>query len=248
MTERQPEGPGELPEGDPTQPGPESREHPGGDPTAPGPGSREPQWLAWAKRIQAIAQAGITYTHNPYDLDRYRTLQALSVEIVARHVDAGSREDLVRLGELFAADSGYPTPKVDVRAFVERDGEVLLVRERADGRWSLPGGWADVGSSPAEMAVREVAEESGYQVRATRLLAVWERARHNPTPSLSSVYKLAIACEITGGRPEAGYETLGVGWFGVDDLPELSLGRITAEQIRRLAVLAANPELPPDLD
>jgi len=214
----------------------------------PAEGSGEPQWLAWAKRIQAIAQAGISYTRSPYDLDRYRTLRALSVEIVARHVDAGSREELLRLGELFASDSGYPTPKVDVRAFVQRDGEVLLVRERTDGRWSLPGGWADVGSSPAEMAVREVAEESGYQVRATRLLAVWERARHHPTPSLSSVYKLAIACEVTGGRPEAGYETLGVGWFPVDALPELSLGRITAAQIRRLAVLAAHPELPPDLD
>jgi ADP-ribose pyrophosphatase YjhB (NUDIX family) len=170
------------------------------------------------------------------------------VEIVARHAEAASGDDLVRLGELFAADTGYPTPKVDVRAFVERDGQVLLVREVADGRWSLPGGWADVGWSPAEMAVREVAEESGYQVRAARLLAVWERARHNPPPSLSAVYKLAVACELTGGEPAPGYETTEVGWFRPDRLPELSLGRITAAQIGRLAVLAAHPELPPDLD
>jgi ADP-ribose pyrophosphatase YjhB (NUDIX family) len=208
----------------------------------------EPPWLDWARRIQAIAQAGISYTRSDYDLDRYRTLRALAVEMVARHADGAAAGDRVRLAELFASDTGYPTPKVDVRAFVARDGEVLLVRERTDGRWSLPGGWADVGSSPAQMAVREVAEESGYQVRATRLLAVWERARHNPTPGLSSVYKLAIACEVTGGRPEPGYETRGVGWFPLDGLPELSLGRITAAQIHRLAVLAAHPELPADLD
>jgi ADP-ribose pyrophosphatase YjhB (NUDIX family) len=222
----------------------------------------EPQWLAWAKRIQAIAQAGLTYSQSSYDQDRYQALRALSVEIMASHVDLADG-DRPRLAELFASDYGYPTPKVDVRAFVVADGKgvrgsssgavapeghILLVRERVDGRWSIPGGWADVGSSPAEMAVRETAEESGYQVEARRLLAVWVKARHNPSPYPADVYKLVVACDLVGGAAAAGSETLDVGWFAPDHLPELSVGRTTTAQIHRLAALRAHPELPPDLD
>jgi ADP-ribose pyrophosphatase YjhB (NUDIX family) len=222
----------------------------------------EPQWLAWAKRIQAIAQAGLTYSESSYDQDRYQALRALSVEIMASHLELADGER-PRLAELFASDYGYPTPKVDVRAFVAADGKgvrgssseavapdghILMVRERADGRWSIPGGWADVGSSPAEMAVRETAEESGYQVKARRLLAVWDKARHNPSPFPADVYKLVVACDLVGGDGTAGSETLEVGWFAPDRLPELSVGRITAAQIHRLAELHAHPELPPDLD
>jgi ADP-ribose pyrophosphatase YjhB (NUDIX family) len=209
--------------------------------------SSEPQWLAWAKRIQAIAQAGLTYSQSSYDQDRYQALRALSVEIMASHMDLADG-DRPRLAELFASDYGYPTPRVDVRAFVVADGRILLVRERVDGRWSIPGGWADVGSSPAEMAVRETAEESGYQVEARRLLAVWVKARHNPSPYPADVYKLVVACDLVGGAAAAGSETLDVGWFAPDHLPELSVGRTTAAQIHRLAELHAHPELPPDLD
>ena len=207
----------------------------------------DPQWLAWAKRIQAIAQAGLTYSESSYDQDRYQALRALSVEIMASHLELADGER-PRLAELFASDYGYPTPKVDVRAFVAADGKILMVRERVDGRWSIPGGWADVGSSPAEMAVRETAEESGYQVKARRLLAVWDKARHNPSPFPADVYKLVVACALVGGDGTAGSETLEVGWFAPDRLPELSVGRITAAQIHRLAELHAHPELPPDLD
>jgi ADP-ribose pyrophosphatase YjhB (NUDIX family) len=207
----------------------------------------EPQWLAWAKRIQAIAQAGLTYSESSYDQDRYQALRALSVEIMASHLELADGER-PRLAELFASDYGYPTPKVDVRAFVAADGKILMVRERVDGRWSIPGGWADVGSSPAEMAGRETAEESGYQVKARRLLAVWDKARHNPSPFPADVYKLVVACDLVGGDGTAGSETLEVGWFAPDRLPELSVGRITAAQIHRLAELHAHPELPPDLD
>jgi len=207
----------------------------------------EPQWLAWAKRIQAIAQAGLTYSQSSYDQDRYQALRALSVEIMASHLELADGER-PRLAELFASDYGYPTPKVDVRAFVAADGKILMVRERVDGRWSIPGGWADVGSSPAEMAVRETAEESGYQVKARRLLAVWDKARHNPSPFPADVYKLVVACDLVGGDGTAGSETLEVGWFAPDRLPELSVGRITAAQIHRLAELHAHPEFPPDLD
>jgi ADP-ribose pyrophosphatase YjhB (NUDIX family) len=210
--------------------------------------SQQPDWLGWVARLQAIAQAGLELTDGVYDRERYAALRALATEIAAAHLELSSPAERLALEELLAGDGGYPTPKVDVRALVRRDRELLLVRERADGRWSLPGGWADVGWAPAAMAEREVAEESGYQVRARRLLALWDRARHNPGPFPHAVYKVAIACDLVGGSPRPSVETLEVGWFAPDALPELSTGRITAAQIARLLELDERPELPPDLD
>jgi ADP-ribose pyrophosphatase YjhB (NUDIX family) len=205
-------------------------------------------WLGWVARLQAIAQAGLELSDGPYDRERYLALRALATEIAAAHLELGSPAERRRLEELLAGDGGYPTPKVDVRALVRRGREVLLVRERVDGRWSLPGGWADVGWAPAAMVEREVAEESGFQVRARRLLALWDRARHNSNPSLHSVYKVAVACDLLGGSARPSVETLDAGWFDPDALPELSTDRITAAQIARLIELDDHPELPPDLD
>ena len=205
-------------------------------------------WLGWVERLQAIAQAGLELSDGPYDRERYLALRALATEIAAAHLELGSPAERRRLDELLTGDGGYPTPKVDVRALVRRGREVLLVRERVDGRWSLPGGWADVGWAPAAMVEREVAEESGFQVRARRLLALWDRARHNSNPSLHSVYKVAVACDLLGGTARPSVETLDVGWFDADALPELSTDRITAAQIARLIELDDHPELPPDLD
>jgi ADP-ribose pyrophosphatase YjhB (NUDIX family) len=208
----------------------------------------QPDWPGWVARLQAIAQAGLELTDGPFDRERYRALRDLATEIAAAHLELPSPAERRRLEELLAGDGGYPTPKVDVRALVRRDGEVLLVRERVDGRWSLPGGWADVGWSPAAMVEREVAEESGFQVRARRLLALWDRARHNARPALHSVYKVAVACDLLGGAARPSIETLDAGWFPPDALPELSTERITAAQIARLIELDDHPELPPDLD
>ncbi len=207
----------------------------------------EPAWLAWAKRLLAIAQAGLAYSDNPYDRDRYLAVRSVATDMLAAHVDLGRPDARLPAEELFA-ETGYPTPKVDVRAYVEHEDKVLLVQERIDGNWSLPGGWADIGSSPAEMAVREVAEESGYQVVAERLLALWDRRRHDHPLSHQGVYKIAVACRLVGGQPASGSETLAVGWFAPGDPPPLSTNRITAGQIRRLAELHRHPELPPDLD
>jgi ADP-ribose pyrophosphatase YjhB (NUDIX family) len=210
--------------------------------------SQQRDWLGWVARLQAIAQAGLELSDGPYDRERYLALRALATEIAAAHLELGSPAERRRLEELLAGDGGYPTPKVDVRALVRRGREVLLVRERVDGRWSLPGGWADVGWAPAAMVEREVAEESGFQVRARRLLALWDRARHNSNPSLHSVYKVAVACDLLGGSARPSVETLDAGWFDPDALPELSTDRITAAQIARLIELDDHPELPPDLD
>ncbi|HYY79465.1 MAG TPA: NUDIX hydrolase [Actinomycetes bacterium] len=207
-----------------------------------------PGWPGWAARLLAVAQAGAAFTEGPFDRERYLTVRAIALEIVAAHLELPGEAERRRLEELFAPDDGYPTPKVDVRALVRREEQVLLVRERADGRWSLPGGWADVGWSPAAMVAREVAEESGYLVRARRLLALWDRSRHNPEPFPYSVYKLAVACDLLGGAPAASTETSAVGWFPPAGLPPLSTTRITAAQIARLVELDDHPELPPDLD
>ena len=208
----------------------------------------EPGWPGWVARLQAIAQAGLELTDGVFDRERYAALRALATEIAAAHLELPTPAERLRLEELLAGDGGYPTPKVDVRALVRRDGEVLLVRERADGRWSLPGGWADVGWAPSAMVEREVAEESGFVVRARRLLALWDRARHNPGPHPHSVYKVAVACDLHGGSARPSIETLAAGWFPPDALPELSTGRITAAQIHRLIELDDHPGLPPDLD
>ena len=211
-------------------------------------GVTEASWVGWVARLQAIAEAGLELTDGPYDRERYAALRALATEIAAAHLELPSPAERMALDELLAGDGGYPTPKVDVRALVRRDGEVLLVREQADGRWSLPGGWADVGWSPAAMVEREVAEESGFQVRARRLLALWDRSRHNPGPFPWSVYKVAVACDLLGGNARPSIETLDAGWFPPGALPDLSTPRTTEAQIVRLVTLDDHPELPPELD
>lgn len=198
------------------------------------------QWLEWAKRIQAIGQNGLTYAENPYDLERYEQLRALSVEILAAHTEVDSEQ----IKELFASDCGYATPKVDVRAVVFQDGRILLVKEKADGAWSLPGGWADVGYSPSEVAVKEVKEESGFDVRAVRLLGILDKSKHGHPPTPIHVYKIFLLCEIVGGRAEEGMETSQVGFFREDDLPALSTERVTAEQIHTCFDYLRNPGKP----
>jgi ADP-ribose pyrophosphatase YjhB (NUDIX family) len=201
------------------------------------------KWLEWAQRLQAIAQAGLTYARDPYDLERFREVRALAVAIVSAQIG----EPPARVIEAFALGTGYPTPKVDVRAVVFRNDEILLIREKAVGLWALPGGWADVGDSPSEAAVRETLEEAGYEVRATKLLAVLDKSRHHP-PSLDYVYKMFIGCELLGGEPRTSHETDGVGFFAPDRLPELETGRVTAAEIARMFEHHRDPSLPTDFD
>jgi ADP-ribose pyrophosphatase YjhB (NUDIX family) len=194
------------------------------------------EWLSWVRRLQAIAQSGLAYAADPYDAERYGQVRAVAAEMAASRSDAPAD----RIEDLFAGEAGYATPKLDVRALVlDTEGSVLLVREKSDGLWTLPGGWVDVGDAPGEAAEREVEEESGYRVRAVRLLALWDRDRHPHPPLPFHVYKLCFLCELLGGDPlTAGTETDGVGFFSADALPELSLGRITPRQVRHLIGLS----------
>jgi ADP-ribose pyrophosphatase YjhB (NUDIX family) len=198
------------------------------------------EWLGWVRRLQAIAQSGLTYAKDPYDVERYQQIRRIAAEIAASR--SGTTVDTI--AALFSEQSGYATPKLDIRAVVlDEEEKVLLVREREDGLWTLPGGWADVGESPSEAVKREVKEESGYEVRAVRLLALLDRDKHPHPPIPFHVYKLYFRCELSGGSPlAASTETEGVGFFSKDALPELSLGRVIPQQIQRLIDLAIDSE------
>ena len=204
----------------------------------------EPQWLLWARELQAIAQTGLTFSQDNYDLDRYRRLRAIAVEMLA----VGSNTALERVQGLFDQELGYPTPKVDVRAAVFRDDRILMVREISDGRWTLPGGWVDVNDSPAHAVEREILEESGYRARAVKLAALFDKNRHPHPPSVHHIYKLMFLCELLGGSATVSQETDAVDFFALDALPELSRGRILESQIARLYQHQLQRELPTDFD
>jgi ADP-ribose pyrophosphatase YjhB (NUDIX family) len=205
----------------------------------------EPKWLAWAREIQAIGQTGLAFTKDDYDRERYERLSALAARMMAEEAGA----DPAFVERLFAAETGYATPKIDVRGAIFKEGKILLVRERADaGRWTLPGGWADVNRSPSEAVIAEVHEEAGLAVRATKLAALFDRTRHPHPPLPFHIYKLFFLCEIIGGTPAPGPETEGVDFFGLDALPELSTSRVLAPQIARMFAHHDSPDLPTDFD
>lgn len=207
----------------------------------------DPDWLTWTRELQAIAQTGVAFTRDPYDRERYEMLRSLASRIMASHTGASAE----RIEALFAGESGYATPKVDVRGAVFDDqGRVLMVREVADGgRWTLPGGWADVNLTPAENVVKEVAEESGFKVRVRKLAAVWDRTRQGHASGVFSCCKLFYICEIVGGAAATGLETSEVGWFSETDLPDdLSLGRVLPGQLRRMFVHARDAALATEFD
>ncbi|MEH2342012.1 MAG: NUDIX hydrolase [Nostoc sp.] len=202
------------------------------------------KWLEWAQNLQAIAQNGLTYSDGVYDIERYKQLRAIATEIMATYSNIEHSYVL----DLFSRELGYATPKVDVRGAIFRDDTILLVKERVDGCWTLPGGWADIGESPSEAVVKEVYEESGYQARAIKLLAVYDRNKQGHPPLPFYVYKLFFHCELIGGSPSSSIETEEVGFFPEGALPELSLGRVTPAQINRLFQHYRQLNLPTDFD
>lgn len=209
-----------------------------------GGGERRPLWLRRAQRIQSIAQAGLTYARDPYDRERYEELRRLAVEMAAE--GAGAPEEAVRAA--FASGTGYPTPKVDVRAVVFRESELLLVREARTARWTLPGGWADVGDTPGAAAERETLEESGYRVHAEKVLALLDKTRHEHPPSLEYTYKILIGCRLEGGEPRTSHEVDGVGFYAEDALPELDMDRTTPGQVALAFSHHRDPARPTDFD
>jgi ADP-ribose pyrophosphatase YjhB (NUDIX family) len=207
--------------------------------------ARSTRLLEFAQRLQAIAQAGIAHQNNSYDLERYEEVRSLSAKFLQELTD----EPYEKIIRVFASETGYQTPKVDVRAVLFRGSdEVLMVREKSDqNRWTPPGGWADVGCSPFEVAAKEALEETGLVVQPVRLLALLDKRKHGHPPQPWYVYKAFILCEIHAGiLSKETPETLEARWFQQTELPltELSLDRITPSQLEALFAFARDPNLP----
>jgi ADP-ribose pyrophosphatase YjhB (NUDIX family) len=201
--------------------------------------------LTHAQRLQALAQAGLAYTTNPYDRERYEEIRTISVKLLEELTD----EPLEKIIRVFASEDGYQTPKIDIRAVIVREGpEIVLVKEKLDsGRWTLPGGWADIGYTPYEIAAKEAYEETGLIVEPTRLLALFDKRKHPHPPQPWYVYKAFIQCEVQGGSlMQDTQETTGARWFRVDELPsvELSTDRTTASQLETIFKLVSDPHSP----
>jgi ADP-ribose pyrophosphatase YjhB (NUDIX family) len=203
-----------------------------------------PQWIDWAQRLQALAQSGLAYSPNIYDRERYEIIRSIAVEMLS----AAAGIELPQVQGLIDAQAGYATPKIDIRGVVFQDGKILLVRELADRGWTLPGGWVDVNEPPSRAVEREVWEESGYQVRANKLLAVYDRNQHGHPPYIFHTYKLYVRCELTGGKPVDSHETDGARFFGADELPPLSTARTTPEVLARMFAHYDHPHWPTDFD
>ncbi len=196
-----------------------------------------PRWLAWAREIQALSQTGLTFAGNDYETQRYQRLAEIAAEIVAAHTGLAGE----RLVEDFTLQPGYATPKVDVRGAVVRDGQILLVQERVDGRWCMPGGWADVGDLPSAMVVREVWEESGFHVAPRKVVGVFDANRSGRPLELYHAYKVVFLCELTGGQARPSSETLDVGFFAFDDLPPLSANRTHPRHLAEVEAHVRDP-------
>jgi len=188
------------------------------------------EWLDWAKRIQALSQAGLTFSKDVFDTERYEELRNISAEIMSVHTEL----EMEKIKNLFTNEFGYQTPKVDVLGVIFKDNQILLVKENLDNKWSLPGGFCDIGLSPSENVVKEIKEESGYDVVPIKLLALLDKNKHEHPPEAYHYYKIFIQCEIIGGLPTAGIETNSIKFFSKDNLPELSTNRNTESQVKGL--------------
>ncbi|MDR7247059.1 ADP-ribose pyrophosphatase YjhB (NUDIX family) [Priestia megaterium] len=198
----------------------------------------EHKWLDWAKQLQSLAQAGLAYSKDIYDVERFELIRNISVEMLSQQTGM----EMTVIKDLFASETGYATPKVDIRAVIFKDNKILMVKENSDGSWALPGGWADIGLTPSEVAVKEVKEESGFDVKAVKLLAVMDMKCHPHPPSPFHIYKMFIQCEIIGGQPMKGLETSAVEFFAENKLPPLSIARNTQTQIEMAFKHLYNPK------
>jgi ADP-ribose pyrophosphatase YjhB (NUDIX family) len=200
-------------------------------------------WINWVRRLQSIAQNGRNYCKNEFDLQRYQQVEDIAAEIAAKHSDG----ELQTIKVMFRQETGPATPKIDVRAVVISENKIMLVKERGDG-WTLPGGWVDPGESPSEAAVRETKEESGFDVNAVRLMAIYDRDRHGHPPCPFHVYKLIFLCGLVGGSAKTSLETEAACFFGEKELPALSESRVSLPQVKRAFAFARDASLPADFD
>lgn len=205
---------------------------------------RNNKLLNWAIELQSLAQAGLTYGKDKYDIERYQRIRDISAEMIAEKADVSFE----KAKELFCNETGYQTPKIDTRAAVFKDDKILLVHEE-NGTWSLPGGWCDVNMSVGDNTVKETYEEAGLTVKPVRLIAVQDRNRHNTPVYAYGITKIFMLCSLIGGEFRANTETTESRYFSRDDIPEnLANEKNTKEQILMCFDAAADENFPVNFD
>jgi ADP-ribose pyrophosphatase YjhB (NUDIX family) len=197
-----------------------------------------PRWLEIARELQQLAQTGLAFAENEYEKKRYDRLNEIAAEIV----DSNTQLEKESVKKNFMKQPGYATPKIDVRAAVMKDGNILLVQETTDKCWAMPGGWADVGDIPKEVAVRETKEESGFDVKPVKVIGVFDANRAGRPLEFFHAFKIVFLCELTGGEAKPSSETLDVNFFSFDELPELSFNRTNLKHIEEIKLHLSNPE------
>lgn len=195
--------------------------------------------LKWISEIHAISQNGLTYSKNEFDIERYNQLDLVAKAMASYFSD----KNIDDINHFFSLEKGYATPKLDVRAFILKDNKLLLAKERSDNLWTLPGGWVDINESPSESVVREVFEETGFIISVTRLLALWDKLKHDHPPQWPHTYKIFFLCEIISGEMKENLEISEINFFSMDRLPVLSTHRVTYNQLKRLCELALHTEI-----
>lgn len=187
------------------------------------------------KRLKSLADTGLVYAESGYDIDRYRELKEISLRLMAQVTN----ESFEVLKDFFMPEADYPTVKVDVRGFVLNESdEILMAKESIDGKWTIPGGWADVGDSPSEAVIKEIKEETGFDAEVIRLLAIYDKRCHPHPPEPFYIYKIMFFCKVSGGELKHGFDMQGADFFPLNKLPELSTDRILEPQLRQLFALA----------
>lgn len=184
-------------------------------------------WFSWSQELQFLAQAGLAYTTNAFDKERFERIREISAEILTYKTDLPNE----KVTDLFCSETGFQTPKLDTRAAIFENDKILLVQEN-DGRWSLPGGWVDVSESIASNTIKEVFEEAGLNAKAIRLIALLDRKKHNLPVYIHNITKAFVLCEAISGSFAENTETVSSGYFALDSLPELAEEKNTYEQIK----------------
>jgi len=197
---------------------------------------KQPKWIEWAREIFSLSQAGLAYSKNEFDIERYKRLQEITAEMIE------SQSELLKESILnsFSMQAGYATPKIDVRGAVVHEGKILLIQERTDERWAMPGGWADLGDAPASVAEREVWEESGYRVKAEKVVAVLDANRIEPF-EFYHAFKIIFLCKLIDGEPSTSNETMAVDFFDLNNLPPLSLFRTNEDMLQEVFAHVQDP-------
>ena len=204
---------------------------------------KQPKWIGWAREIFSLSQAGLAYSQNEFDIERYKRLQEITAEMIESETELSKESAL----ESFSMQAGYATPKIDVRGAVVHEGKILLIQERMDGKWAMPGGWADLGNAPASVAEREVWEESGYRVKAEKVVAVIDANRIEPF-EFYHAFKIIFLCKLLGGEPQTSHETMAVGFFDLSNLPPLSIYRTNEHMLREVFGHVNDPSRPTAFD